>query len=217
LPRTLRPIPNSRLSTALSKMQNVISRINLKVSKTKEAEMTEPVERTDQRKADSIALSDLITALADDEGLERRRARLTLVSMGQPAVALLIEGLSDQRERVRWEAAKALGEMRAPAAAQALVNTLEDESFGVRWLAADGLIAIKREGLLPLLQALVECPDSVLLREGAHHVLRILAGGEDLHLQLAPVLAALEDVEPALEVPLAAHNAITALQGTGNE
>jgi HEAT repeat protein len=179
--------------------------------------MTEPVERTDPGQTDPAALSNLIADLADDEGLKRQRARQTLVSMGKPAVALLTEALSNQRERVRWEAAKALSEMCAPAAAEALVNTLEDESFGVRWLAADGLIAIKREGLLPLLQALVGCSDSVLLRQGAHHVLRILAGEKDLHLQLAPVLAALEDSEPALEIPLAARNAIIALQSAGNE
>jgi HEAT repeat protein len=128
-----------------------------------------------------------------------------------------MEALRDQRQRVRWEAAKALSEMRAPAAAQALVNTLEDDSLGIRWLAADGLIAMKREGLPPLLQTLAERPDSVLLREGTHHVLRTLAGEKNLHSQLAPVLAALEDAEPALKMPLAARDAIIGFQSAGNE
>jgi HEAT repeat protein len=65
--------------------------------------MTEPVERTDPGQTDPAALSNLIADLADDEGLKRQRARQTLVSMGKPAVALLTEALSNQRERVRWE------------------------------------------------------------------------------------------------------------------
>jgi hypothetical protein len=36
----------------------------------------------------------------------------------------------------------------------------------------------------------------------------------ELHSQIAPVLAALEDTEPVLEVPVAAHVALDALKRT---
>jgi hypothetical protein len=58
-------------------------------------------------------------------------------------------------------------------------------------------------GLKPLLQALELRGDSVLLREGAHHVFHDLAKGA-LRKYLAPVLAALEALEPGEQVPWAA-------------
>ena len=48
---------------------------------------------------------------------------------------------------MRWEAAKALGKIGDPKAALALVGALEDPRSGIRWLAAEGLMAIGREAL----------------------------------------------------------------------
>jgi hypothetical protein len=60
------------------------------------------------------------------------------------------------------------------------------------------------------MQALVERPESAWLREGAHHVLRVLVGrGLDVHI--VPVLRVLEDIEPVLEVPRAAKIALDEL------
>jgi HEAT repeat protein len=113
---------------------------------------------------------------------------------------------------VRWEAAKALGQISDPTAAEALVRALEDEMFDVRWLAAEGLITLGRGALLPLLHALVERSDSEWLREGAHHVFHDLVKGKpDLKDILQPVLATLDDVEPSLEVPFAAETALNKL------
>lgn len=155
-----------------------------------------------------------MAALADHDGPTRQRARLSLVAIGQPAVASLVEALAVQNENVRWEAAKALSQIGGPAAAPAQVQALEDENFSVRWLAAEGLIAAGRDGLEPLLRALVGRSHSVWLREGAHHVLHTLASDENLHTLLTPVLRALDDLEPALEVPVAAEKALKALGGT---
>ena len=92
-----------------------------------------------------------------------------------------------------------------------LVKALEDEEFAIRWLAATGLIGMNIRGLKPLLRALMGQDDSYLVREGAHHVIHDLAKGE-LRKYLAPVLAALEDVEPAVEVPGAALRALEMLE-----
>jgi HEAT repeat protein len=161
--------------------------------------------------ANPATIRNLIAALADGDGMARQRARESLADIGKPAVAPLTETLEKSGEQVRWEAAKALSEICDPAAAPAMVRALEDESFGVRWLAAEGLICLGREGLVPLLEALVCCSDSTWLREGAHHVLRILAG-EDLYTEIAPVLTALEDIEPALQVIQPANAALNALK-----
>ncbi len=163
--------------------------------------------------ADPAAIRALMDTLCNRDTLKRHRARLALVDIGSPAVPYLVQALEDPdaEECVRWEAAKALSDIGDPLAAPALIDILgRDEQFGVRWLAAEGLIVMGRNGLVPLLNALIQRSDSAWLREGAHHVLRTLAG-RGLYVYLAPVLMALEDVEPAVQAPPAARAALDAL------
>jgi hypothetical protein len=160
--------------------------------------------------ADRAQISSLIAALAGDDGLDRQHARLRLVAMGERALTPLTEALADVNSLVRWEAAKALGEIRDPSAAPALVSALEDADFGVRWLAAEGLIGLRRATLVPLYKALAERGQFALLREGAHHVLCALC---ELGLQdkVAEVCNALEGSDPEVDVPIAARKALEKL------
>jgi HEAT repeat protein len=160
--------------------------------------------------SDPGMISSLVADLSKKDGAVRERARQSLVAIGAPAVTYLVEALANRNELLRWEAAKALGEIGSPAAAPALVAALEDEVFDVRWLAAEGLIALRGEGLVPLLRALVERPDSLWLREGAHHVLHDVSRGR-LEEVLRPVVAALDDIEPSVEVPFAAKTVLSGL------
>lgn len=168
--------------------------------------------RVERRKPDPDAIAEFVAQLGHENGLQREKARSALVDIGHPAIDPLVQTLRSADERVRWEAAKALSQIGDPQAAPALVRALEDPSFGVRWLAAEGLINTDRAGLAPLLDALVHHSGSAWLREGAHHILRTLAIQENLHDLLAPVLAALDDTEPALEVPPAAQKALDRLE-----
>jgi HEAT repeat protein len=161
---------------------------------------------------DSDTIRLLIAKLTGEDGLERDRARWSLVAIGNPAVAPLIELLEARNKQVRWEAAKALADIRDPMAASALVKALEDNQFDIRWIAAEGLINLGREGLVPLLQALIERSDSPWLREGAHHVLHELAEG-DLKELLQPIVDSLEGIESAVESPIRAQAALDALGG----
>ncbi len=156
------------------------------------------------------SITSLVADLASQDGRARATARGALAAIGPPAIAPLTDALADSRVQVRWEAVKALGEILDPAAAPALVEALRDAQSGVRWLAAEGLIALGPNGLEPLLQALVKHSDSTLLRQSAHHVLHDLARG-NVEKVARPVLTALEDVEPSLEVPWAAETALDAL------
>jgi HEAT repeat protein len=157
-----------------------------------------------------MAISSLIAAIASDDGLMRETARQRLVHIGRPAVSPLVEALAGGDIQMRWEIVKCLGQMADPKAAPALVRALRDEEFGIRWLAAEGLILLGFEGLGPLLRALIEHADSVSLRQSAHHVLSTLSR-RGLREVLRPVLAALEGLEPSLQVPLAAEDARDAL------
>ncbi len=166
-------------------------------------EQTRDIDADRNTQADLDTIKLLIAKLTGNNGRERERARWALVDIGRPAVGSLIELLGNPRKQVRWEAAKALADIADPAAAEILVKTLEDKVFDVRWLAAEGLVNVGRESLVPLLQALIKRSDSPWLREGAHHVLHDLATG-DLKELLQPIVDSLQDVESAVEAPIAA-------------
>jgi HEAT repeat protein len=160
-------------------------------------------------------LSALLNTLTGKDGLARKRAREELVEIGLPAVPGLLELLPDKRTHVRWEAAKALSEIGDPRAAPALVKALEDNDPGIRWLAAEGLIRIEQASLPPLFEALLEHGESIRLREGADHVLKVLAKNEKLPAPAAPVLQALHGAAAATETPRAAKIALETLTTSG--
>ena len=155
--------------------------------------------------------SHLVERLYLDDGLARAAAREAIVKIGRPMTPRLVQLLSNPNEQVRWEATKALAEIADPAAAVALVGALEDPSFGVRWLASTGLIVLGRDGLAPLLRALMQNSGTVLLRHAAHRIVFDLAGRDKLYALLKPVLDALESAEPAVSAPVAAHAALQKL------
>jgi HEAT repeat protein len=166
--------------------------------------MAEPLEG-------SAEMWQLVDELASKDGMKRQMARQALVRIGGVAVDVLIHLLDDARQIVRWEAARALADLRDSASAPALVRALDDEDDDVRWLAAEGLIALHARALKPLLKALTAPSCSVRLRDGAHHILSEMRRGWPAVIA-GPVLEALEDIDPALAVPLAARSALAALE-----
>jgi HEAT repeat protein len=160
---------------------------------------------------ESSNIKDLITTLQNPDGFIRQEARTRLVEVGSPAVPALVEALQQFTGWGRWEAAKALSDIRAPRSAPTLVAVLEDENSSIRWLAVNGLIGIGRAALHPLLEALTQRAGSICLREGAHHVLH---GMRELGLLRKPeleVYRALRDPAPDIEVPWAAEKALKEL------
>ena len=166
---------------------------------------------TPKNRITSPTIKRWIAELGSRDGMVRQRARSSLVAVRKPAIVPLAKLTKDRNEQVRWEAAKALGEIADPKTAAPLTCALEDEEFDVRWLAAEGLIALKSKGLPPLLKALIKRPQSVWLREGAHHVLHDLARTR-LRKQVMVLMKALEGVEPEIEVPPAAQNLLNSLK-----
>lgn len=152
----------------------------------------------------------LIEALRHRDPEKRHRSREALVAIGKAAVDPLVGLLADKRPHVRWEAATALGQIGDPASAPSLVEALKDDYSSVRWSAAVGLAAMKLKGLMPLLSALVRHPDSIWLREGAHHVCRELISRESIH-EAIPLLKALEHPDPEVSVPIAVYDVMRAL------
>lgn len=176
--------------------------------------MKERNERASRIDLADASLAALTEALASPDGVRRQAARERLQSLGRAAVPALVAALGSADENTRWEAAKALGDIADPRAAAALVRTLDDSQSAVRWLAATALINLGRDALVPLLQGLEGSSDSTWFREGAHHVLHTLVR-ESLADEAMPVLAALENLEPRVEAPVAAYHVLEELYANG--
>jgi HEAT repeat protein len=92
-------------------------------------------------------IDSLIADLNCDDTMRCQHARRALVAMGERVVGPLTEALSSEKYWVRWEAAKALGQIGSSNAAGSLIKALEDDEPDVRWLAAEALIAIGQEAV----------------------------------------------------------------------
>jgi HEAT repeat protein len=149
----------------------------------------------------------LVAALASEEGLARKQARRCLVRQGDRAVAFLVEALADESPVMRTEAAEALLYIASPLASSALVEALDDTEFGVRWLAAEALIALKCDGLAPLLKGITRHSDSLWFRQAAHHVLHDHYCAR-LRADLRPVFEALGERVAEHTAPVAAGEAL---------
>lgn len=172
-----------------------------------------PVGR-DQASQDSVdvgAVTTLIGSLHHRNGAVRQHAREMLVDIGADAVDALILMLQEPGYLMRWEAVKALGEIGDARGAPALVDALEDPSPDVRWLAAEGLASMGREGLHVLLERLARGCGAIWLRQGAHHALHGYLASPWSSVAGA-VLNALNGHDPTYTVPGAARHALDSLE-----
>ena len=156
-----------------------------------------------------LPITSLIAELSSPKGDVRDDARRALAAYGREAVKPLIELLSSRDAHTRWEAAKALGEIRGREAAVALASALNDEHRDVRWVAAESLSAIGRDAIVPVLEELISHADSVGVRSSGAHVLGSLVGEEGT---LHAVLSALNGSAPIFDVPVAAFEVLRALR-----
>jgi len=122
-------------------------------------------------------------------------------------VQVLHNPIVDEKDRV--DACHALGRAKTPAATEALVYSLKDDAFTVRWAAAEALAEHGRAAIAPLMHALI-AEDHPFLREGAHHVLSRLPGTAT-HDLVKPVLEALAGRTPSVRVPMAADAVLVQL------
>ena len=146
--------------------------------------------------------------LENDDIQIRKVARWHLASLGPEVVPDLIRQLKTDKERCRWEAAKILGEIPDPTAAEALVEALLDTSLNVHWAASEALINYGQDAILPLLEGITRHFDSMRFRQGAYHVLHTLERLNQLDPKVLEVLDSLRNVEPSVSAPWAAERAI---------
>lgn len=166
-----------------------------------------------KQKWTETSLDSLMDLLENEEATVRQKARKSLVAMGKPAVSSLTGALRNSKlEHVRWEAAKALDTIGDIRAIPSLVKALEDNNSDVTWLTAEALRKFKKIAWPPLMRALMKSTqDSVLLRTGAHHVLRNQKedGFDDL---LVTLREALESSTASELTPFAASDILKRLK-----
>ena len=128
-------------------------------------------------------IPDLIAELGDSDFLKRQRARLLLVHHTPESIPALLGALKSPNVQTRWEAVSALGDIRNPETAPALTEMLMEEDTGVRWAAMESLINMGRKALRPILEKFIKDFESLWLREGVHHILRVLKDRHELNEQ----------------------------------
>jgi HEAT repeat protein len=119
-------------------------------------------------------IHELIIKLGSDNGMERQKARESLVKIGRDTKDFLMELLSRRKHIYRWEALKTMEEIGDPVFIPSFIQALEDDKSDVRWLASKGLIKLGKVSIEPLLKLLKQKSDSIFVLEGAHHVFRDL-------------------------------------------
>jgi HEAT repeat protein len=153
---------------------------------------------------------ELCARLSDLDPRCRHEARVQLVSLGVSVLPVLYQKLSASDWHVRWEAAKALGEIGDPAAGEMLVSLLQDDDTSVRWAAMGSLIELGRGALRPALEALTRDFQSARLREGVHHILHTMYNRGKLTGVETEVFKALEGAAPGVQAAWAANKALIA-------
>jgi HEAT repeat protein len=149
----------------------------------------------------------LVKQLASVNPAVRKRARGALVAIGHSAVGPLTKVLHGSHDLLSWEACKTLATIADPISIPDLIRALEWDSLDIRWLAADGLIAIGTPVIRPLLKALVDRAYAASILPGAHRVLHKLVRRNPSH-RLDLVLEAMASPEPGVSVPIAAERVL---------
>jgi HEAT repeat protein len=120
-------------------------------------------------------LVNLIRASLDTKDVNKKlKSRKLLVKMGKKILPQMNKLLKSGDLRVRMEAAKIIELIGNRMSIPVLIDLLVDIEFDIRWIAAEALIKIGRRSIRPLLKSVRDGENSILLNEGAHHVLMSL-------------------------------------------
>lgn len=156
----------------------------------------------------------LIAELSSKDGIARQTARAELVKIGAPALESLIRTFETERNTyAHWEAAKAMSAIGGPEAVTPLLHALDDKEFSIRWIAAEGLVAIGSPALEGLLNSIIEEEQAQFFCEGAHHILHDLISKQLIDAET------IEQIEPLQKVLMKSvseieikHQAVKALK-----
>jgi len=131
---------------------------------------TETIPQTEK-----IQIQELLEKLCSEEGLIRKEARNSLVKAGTPVLPYVLELLDSEKHIYRWEAMKVIAEIGSPESIPIFLESLNDDSGDIRWIASEGLIHTGKYSVKPLLELILDKHDSVFVLNGAHHIIHVLS------------------------------------------
>lgn len=152
----------------------------------------------------------LLSDLGCSDAAKRLETRAILTGIGNSIVPHLLQLLSHATPRLRLEAVRVLKEIKDPGSAESLVRCLMDGTMEIQWVAAEALVALGDECVVPMLQALTLHFDAIPLRRGAHHVLHSWQSGGRLTPDLQAVLETLTELVPEETIAATAEKALRA-------
>lgn len=155
----------------------------------------------------------LVSKLSDKEWLTRHNSRKALEKIGKPALKYLEEIAESIDYNTRWEAIKTIGDISDPSSVYILTNAMIDPNVDIRWLAAEGLIEMGENSVVPLLKTIIKNYDSVELCESAHHVLSELVK-QKKYIDTTDLIPQLLNRNLTAHIPVAAKNKLDEINNT---
>jgi HEAT repeat protein len=138
-------------------------------------------------------LVDFIPDLVDKRNYKARvTARKNIADLGKEVLPFIYQLLTSKDYFVRREAAKIIELLPDKGSISVLLNLLDDEESGIRWVAAEGLAKIGRDSIVPLLKALVKCNGTFYIQKGALHVFNTVFTPEEKE-ELRPLMLSLHN------------------------
>lgn len=153
------------------------------------------METKDYRDVDELteSIAYLIPDLAENNNYQKKsNARRFLVDKGKKILPQINQLLNTKNPHIRKEASKIIELIGAQESIPILIHLLDDDEGSIRWIAAEGLVHIGRETIVPLLNEIIEHGDNLYLKLGARHVfLRLFSDDEREYFR--PLLLSLKN------------------------
>ena len=127
------------------------------------------------RVGDADAVPVLLKALRGADEQLSSQIFASLVRLGSLAVPALIQKSKSSSAHIRWNCARALGEIHDLRALPVLIDALQDSDHSVAWMAAKGLAQFGKSSLEPVLELLMSASMTPWLAETASYVLNSYA------------------------------------------
>jgi HEAT repeat protein len=155
------------------------------------------------------SIASVIPDLSEMNNYQKKvNARRYLVDMGKEILPQLNKLLLSKNIRLRREASKIIEIIGDKESIPVFINLLDDDEGSIRWIAAEGLIHIGRDSIIPLLKRIVENGDDTYLKTAARHTfLHLFSDNEKVYFQ--PLLQSLRNYNNfSLLAPVEAYRAL---------
>lgn len=166
------------------------------------------------RTGDPAAVTPLLDALRGADEQMGSQIFSSLVRLGHDAVPALLKAATSNSAWIRWQAIRALGEIRDRRALPVLVRALGDRDHSVAWMAAKSLVQFGKPAVAPVLRLLTTAEMTPWLAETASYVLQHQRDPK-LKPYLEPVIQSMRDVAYRVGTPHNAHKALSQLSADG--